>query len=248
MRSWLDLSSIQIFIILNWNFIRSNEYIYIFYHSSAFSNLCLNNSSYSSFILNKPKESFFYIIYILGKVYIIIRRKHGKSRSSCRVRVRIPTDRLKRDTRCSFLSIPRHFPVSVFHDCQMRSPVFSRSCLSPLLSLSSLPAYRDESARHESNDRRGFRFQRGGAEWRVKGGGEKEEDGKGNGRDPPRIRDPRMFPRPRARALFCRFVSRVPGTILMRGNDLPGFAAAPRENLIIEKVELWAARSKIARR
>lgn len=72
----------------------------------------------------------------------------------------------------------------------------------------------------------------------MKGGGEKEEDGKGNGRDPPRIRDPRMFPRPRARALFCRFVSRVPGTILMRGNDLPGFAAAPRENLIIEKVEL----------
>ena len=138
--------------------------IYIFYHSSAFSNLCLNNSSYSSFILNKPKQSFFYIIYILGKVYIIIRRKHGKSRSSCRVRVRIPTDRLKRDTRCSFLSIPRHFPVSVFHDCQMRSPVFSCSCLSPLLSLSSLPAYRDESARHESNDRRGFRFQRGGAE------------------------------------------------------------------------------------
>lgn len=42
--------------------------IYIFYHSSAFSNLCLNNSSYSSFILNKPKESFFYIIYIyIGK-------------------------------------------------------------------------------------------------------------------------------------------------------------------------------------
>lgn len=116
----------------------------------------------------------------------------------------------------------------------MRSPVFSRSCLSPPLPA----AYRDESARHESNDRRGFRFQRG-AEWN---GGEER---KRRERDPPRIRDPRMFPQSCARALFCRFVSGVAGTILMRGNDLPGFAA-PGENLIIEKVELCSARWKIA--
>lgn len=66
LRSGFDLSSIQIFIILKTSSVQAN--IYIFYHSSAFSNLCLNNSSYSSFILNKPKQSFFYIIYIyIGK-------------------------------------------------------------------------------------------------------------------------------------------------------------------------------------
>lgn len=139
----------------------------------------------------------------------------------------------------SHRSIKMEHPVPVVRFFQ--SPTLPRFRLSrlpdeisrflALLSLSPPPSPRISrwigTARIERSTRISFPTGRSGAEWR----GERGKLGEGRRR----IRDPRMFPQSRARALFCRFVSGVPGTILMRGNDLPGFAA-PRENLIIEKV------------
>lgn len=81
-----------------------------------------------------------------------------------------PTDRLKRDTQYPLVSFnTRHFPVSVFHDCQMRSPVFSRSCPSPP---SSRISRWIEHGTNRTIDNRGFRFERGveSGEWRVESG------------------------------------------------------------------------------
>lgn len=171
-RTGFDLSRHMLYILLFISFLYSllKQFLVFPLHSKIL--ITINK-------ITSPKDLSY--IYISGKIYGSNPTKAWETQNLLprRLRVHIPTDRLKWNTQYPlFVSFnPRHFPVSVFHDCQMRSPVFSRSCLSPPLPL---PAYRDESARHESNDRRGFRFQRGGVEWSGGEGRKRRTRGKGD--------------------------------------------------------------------